>query len=49
MAAGRLALGRWQAVFFAEFDGPRERELLVTVVAARAPSEALPQERRARS
>jgi secondary thiamine-phosphate synthase enzyme len=49
VADGRLALGRWQAVFFAEFDGPRERELLVTVVAARAPSEALPQERRARS
>jgi len=47
VAAGRLALGRWQAVFFAEFDGPRERELLVTVVAARAPSEALSQERRA--
>jgi secondary thiamine-phosphate synthase enzyme len=36
VAGGRLALGRWQAVFFAEFDGPRERELLVTVVAARA-------------
>jgi len=34
VAAGRLALGRWQAVFFAEFDGPREREVLVTVVAA---------------
>ena len=49
VANGRLALGRWQAVFFAEFDGPRERELLVTVVAARAPSEALPRERRAGS
>ena len=47
VAAGRLALGRWQAVFFAEFDGPRERELLVTVVAARAASEALSPERRA--
>ena len=46
VAEGRLALGRWQAVFFAEFDGPRERELLVTVVATRAPREALPQERR---
>ena len=46
VAAGRLALGRWQAVFFAEFDGPRERELLVTVVAARAASEALSPERR---
>jgi len=47
VTAGRLALGRWQAVFFAEFDGPRERELLVTVVAARAASEALSPERRA--
>src|SRR3990170_802332 len=47
--AGRLALGRWQAVFFAECDGPRARELLVTVVAARAPREALSQERRAGS
>lgn len=31
---GRLALGRWQGVMFAEFDGPRERRLSVTVVAA---------------
>ena len=22
---GKLALGRWQGIFFAEFDGPRER------------------------
>lgn len=29
---GRLALGRWQAVFFAEFDGPRARELRVKIV-----------------
>ncbi len=35
VTGGQLALGRWQAVFFAEFDGPREREVLVTVVAAR--------------
>jgi secondary thiamine-phosphate synthase enzyme len=35
VARGRLALGRWQAVFFAEFDGPREREVLATVVVAR--------------
>src|SRR2546430_6857681 len=25
--AGQLELGRWQAVFLCEFDGPREREL----------------------
>jgi secondary thiamine-phosphate synthase enzyme len=36
VTGGRLALGRWQAVFFAEFDGPREREVLLTVVAARS-------------
>jgi len=35
--AGRLALGRWQAVFFAEFDGPRTRELRVKIVSDRAP------------
>jgi len=30
---GRLALGRWQAIFFCEFDGPRTREVLVKIVA----------------
>jgi len=30
---GKLALGRWQGVFFREFDGPRERKLKVQVVA----------------
>ncbi len=30
---GRLALGRWQGIYFAEFDGPRERHLEVTVLA----------------
>jgi secondary thiamine-phosphate synthase enzyme len=24
---GRLLLGRWQAIFFCEFDGPRKREV----------------------
>ena len=28
---GRLVLGRWQGVFFCEFDGPRHRELRVKV------------------
>ena len=27
---GRLALGTWQGIFFCEFDGPRERKVLVT-------------------
>ena len=29
--AGKLVLGRWQGVFFCEFDGPRERRLIVKV------------------
>lgn len=29
---GRLVLGTWQAVYFAEFDGPRSRRVDVTVV-----------------
>ncbi|MGC7847780.1 secondary thiamine-phosphate synthase enzyme YjbQ [Desulforudis sp. 1088] len=28
---GRLALGTWQGIFFAEFDGPRRRKMLVKV------------------
>ena len=27
--AGQLVLGRWQGVYFCEFDGPRQRELIV--------------------
>ena len=27
--AGRLVLGRWQGVYFCEFDGPRQRELII--------------------
>jgi len=29
---GRLALGRWQGVFFCEFDGPRRRQVYLTIV-----------------
>ncbi len=29
---GKLLLGRWQGVFFCEFDGPRERKLWVKIV-----------------
>ncbi len=29
---GKLVLGRWQGVYFCEFDGPREREMMVKVV-----------------
>ena len=27
---GKLALGTWQGIFFCEFDGPRERKVLLT-------------------
>lgn len=30
--SGRLSLGRWQGVFFCEFDGPRRREVRVKIV-----------------
>jgi secondary thiamine-phosphate synthase enzyme len=32
VAGGQLQLGRWQGIFFCEFDGPRERRLQVKVV-----------------
>jgi secondary thiamine-phosphate synthase enzyme len=28
---GKLVLGRWQGIFFCEFDGPRERKMFVRV------------------
>src|SRR5271155_3513184 len=28
---GKLALGRWQGIFFCEFDGPRDRKLHVKI------------------
>ncbi|MGO9641917.1 MAG: secondary thiamine-phosphate synthase enzyme YjbQ [Candidatus Acidiferrales bacterium] len=30
--SGRPVLGHWQAIFFCEFDGPREREVHIRVV-----------------
>jgi len=33
---GQLVLGRWQGVYFCEFDGPRDRELFVKVVMFRS-------------
>jgi secondary thiamine-phosphate synthase enzyme len=30
LEGGRLALGRWQGIFFCEFDGPRRRNVYVT-------------------
>jgi secondary thiamine-phosphate synthase enzyme len=29
---GRLVLGRWQGIFFCEYDGPRERMMQIKVV-----------------
>lgn len=29
---GKLCLGRWQGIYLCEFDGPRERKILVTLV-----------------
>lgn len=34
--AGRLALGQWQAIYFCEFDGPRQRTLRVQVIGSPA-------------
>jgi len=31
---GRLALGRWQGVFFCEFDGPRQRRVQIQILSS---------------
>jgi len=31
ISGGRLALGTWQGVYFCEFDGPRRRQVIVSV------------------
>ena len=33
LESGRLALGRYQGIFFCEFDGPRRRKVFVTTLA----------------
>ncbi|MBB6674829.1 secondary thiamine-phosphate synthase enzyme YjbQ [Cohnella nanjingensis] len=33
IADGKLLLGRWQGIYFCEFDGPREREYIVKLMA----------------
>lgn len=35
---GTLGLGTWQGVFLAEFDGPRQREAVVTILGDVEPS-----------
>jgi secondary thiamine-phosphate synthase enzyme len=32
LESGRLVLGTWQGIFFCEFDGPRERKVIVTAL-----------------
>jgi secondary thiamine-phosphate synthase enzyme len=29
---GELVLGRWQGIYFCEFDGPRERKMMVKLI-----------------
>ena len=31
-ADGRLLLGRWQGIFLCEFDGPRQREVVLSII-----------------
>lgn len=33
--AGKLVLGTWQAIFFCEFDGPRNRKVLLQLTEGR--------------
>ncbi len=44
---GRLALGRWQGVFLCEFDGPRDRTVVVQVLPSQAAGPGQPSEGRA--
>jgi secondary thiamine-phosphate synthase enzyme len=34
VSGGKMVLGRWQGVYFCEFDGPREREVAVQLLPA---------------
>ncbi len=34
VSTGKLVLGTWQAIYFCEFDGPRQRTVTVQVLAA---------------
>jgi secondary thiamine-phosphate synthase enzyme len=31
---GRLVLGTWQSIFFCEYDGPRTRKVLISIIAS---------------
>jgi secondary thiamine-phosphate synthase enzyme len=32
VSAGHLVLGRWQGIYFCDFDGPRSRKVIVKIV-----------------
>ena len=32
ISEGRLVLGTWQGIYFCDFDGPRQRRALVTII-----------------
>jgi len=32
ISKGRLLLGTWQGIFFAEFDGPRTRKVIIKII-----------------
>ena len=32
ISGGRMTLGTWQSIYFCEFDGPRTRKCIVTVI-----------------
>jgi secondary thiamine-phosphate synthase enzyme len=36
VSGGKLVLGRWQGVYFCEWDGPRERQVAVQILAGGA-------------
>ncbi len=32
ISKGRLVMGRWQSIMLADFDGPRERKIVVNII-----------------
>jgi len=32
VSEGRLVLGTWQGIYFCDYDGPRQRRVLVTII-----------------
>lgn len=35
VSQGKVMLGQWQGIYFAEFDGPRTRELWIQIVSSK--------------